>query len=126
MAIKLSKRDEEKFRLAQDLSRQGDLHGTLLMMKELVESNPDIGILRAGLANDYWDIGDIESAEREFKNAIALIPNSERASLGFFHCLWEQGKQDAALEELNRFMSLMDSDEYAEILKAIQQKYSIN
>ena len=53
-----------------------------------------------------------------YKCAIKISPKSEHASLGLFHCLWDQGKTDEALEEMKRFMSISDSEDYREISKA--------
>jgi hypothetical protein len=61
----------------------------------------------------------MDEAERDFKSAVVLSPKSEKASLGLFHCLWEQGKEDGAFEEMKRLIRTTKREEYQVIVDAI-------
>ena len=63
MPHKLSSSDRKKFRKAQERSKNGDMVGCLPLMRELVDSNPEIDLLRVSLAIVYEDIEDMQSAE---------------------------------------------------------------
>jgi hypothetical protein len=44
-------------------------------------------------------------------------------SKGLFHSLWKLGKQVEALEEVKRFQTISDSEDYREIVKEINEKW---
>ena len=114
-----SEEDRKLFAQAQEQSRNGDTQGVVDTMRELVRRQPKSGLFTAVLANALGSLGKTEEAERYFKNAVVLSPEDEKVSLGLFHCLWGQGKREQALEEVRRFISLAESEEYRTILDAI-------
>jgi tetratricopeptide (TPR) repeat protein len=68
-------------------------------------------------------------AGKAFEKLIALRPRSDMISLGLFHSLWEQERFREALEEIKRFVKIVDKtrhkeqiNEYMEILKEIEEK----
>jgi Flp pilus assembly protein TadD len=107
------------YALAQERSRNNDIAGVVEVLRKLVGLRPDSALFNATLANALNTLGEVDEAERLFKQAVSLSPRSEKVSLGLFHCLWGRGKQDEALEEMKRFLSLADSDEYRLILAAV-------
>lgn len=111
--------ERQLFAFAQEQSRKGDTDGVVRAMRELVKHRPKLGIFAAILANALKSLGETAEAEHYFKSAVALSPNSEKISLGLFHCLWSQGKREQALEEVRRFTALAESKEYRAILAAI-------
>lgn len=113
--------DRKLFYLAQRQSRQGDTEGVVRTMRELVKRRPKSGILAGVLANALKSLGQMDEAERYFKSAVVLSPKSEKISLGLFHCLWEQGKEDDAFEEMKRLVrtTKKKSAEYQVILDAL-------
>ena len=117
-----SKIEKEKFDEAKLHSKNGDVEGTLNIMKELINLNPNSALFHAVLANSYWDNNQLVQAEEEFSISVVLAPNSEKYSLGLFHCLWENNKKEEALEEMKRFLSISESNDYQEILKEINMK----
>ncbi len=120
---KLSDIEKEKFNLVQELSRKGDLEGVIKGMEELVELEPNYALFRAVLANALDEFGKSDVAEKEFKKSVELDPTSEIISLGLFHCLWGQDKQIEAFDEMKRFMSISDCEDYRSILKEIKEKW---
>jgi len=70
----------------------------------------------------YWDMGKLEAAEKEFRQAVKLNQDSEKSSLGLFHVLWDQDKKDEAIEEMKRFTTIAKSEDCKAILKEISSK----
>jgi tetratricopeptide (TPR) repeat protein len=85
----------------------------LALAEEYEDSAPVFGIL----GDVYWRLGLLNEAIPCFVRASELSPQSELASLGLFHCLWESGQTDLALDEMERFLSASHSAEYAKLLR---------
>ena len=117
----VSQEDRKKFEQAQRVYEAKDYEGAQEILSELVAANPDHALLRAVLANTYWDLGRIDEALCEFEKAVLLDPASEKVSLGRFHCLWEQGDKIKALDEAKRFLLISESEEYQNILSSINE-----
>jgi len=66
----------------------------------------------------------LNEAASAFEHAVELAPKLEAVSKGLFHCLWEMGQRDKALEEIKRFQSISDSKDYREIIREIIEKCS--
>lgn len=56
--------------------------GRLEILKSMVEQNPRDSFVRYGLAMEYKNAGDLESAVREFQTLLAADPNYAAA---YFH-----------------------------------------
>jgi tetratricopeptide (TPR) repeat protein len=100
-----------------------DLPGTIEMLRSLVAENPESAILNSTFANTLKETGDFGLAIAHFEKAVQLAPQSELYSLGLFHVLWGQGMREEALVETKRFMTISDSDEYREIVAAINSHW---
>jgi hypothetical protein len=86
---------------------------------------PYVGVLKraapgAGLlATLYWEHGDLKNAAKWFSQATTLAPQSETASLGLFHSLWDLGNHDDAFDEMRRFFIVGKSREYLRLLREL-------
>jgi predicted Zn-dependent protease len=81
---------------------------------------------KEALAHGYlaWVLsrgGRYRDAIEHGKVAVQLSPRSERVSLLFFRVLWVADERQQALDEMRRFVMLEDSEEYAQIVLALQQ-----
>ena len=85
----------------------------------LADENEDSASVFGILGDVYWQLGSWENATRCFARAVKLSPKSELASLGLFHTLWESGQARLALNEMERFLSLSHSAEYAKVLREL-------
>lgn len=112
-----SKEDRDLFESAQKTSRTGDFQTAIEQFKVLIAKYPKNGLLHAVLANNYWHLGDLDTAEVEFRTAVELYPKNEHCSLSFFHLLWEKGKETEGFNEMRRFLSIAESDEYKQLVK---------
>jgi predicted Zn-dependent protease len=86
------------------------------LLLALAEQNGESASVFGILGDVNWHLGALDEAIQSFAKACALSPKSELASLGLFHTLWESGQTGPALKEMERFLSLSRSPEYAKLL----------
>ena len=122
--MKLTREDEKLFQRAINSRDTGNLSESCEIFVELVRRHPKNAALHWCLGHMYWKLGDLTSAVNTFREATLLAPRSERASLGLFHCLWEQRKKTQALKEARRFMSICPSKDYADIISELSSHQS--
>ena len=130
MEYKVEISDEEKALMDQGsgLYKQGALKKALPIFLQLSQAHPESPMLTATLANLYWDLGNIETAEGLFYKAVTIGPKSEKISRGLLHILWEQNKEPDAVNEIQRFLNEGEASEsYIDIAKEInlKRKFSI-
>src|SRR6266542_3075194 len=113
---------KQAFSEAVKLKENGDLKSAMQILTELAVEEPESPAILAVLGDVCWEMRLLDEAATVFKRAIALAPKLEAVSLGLFHCLWDSGKREEALDEAKRFMSLADSDDYRKIIKEINDK----
>lgn len=120
----MKKEFEKQFSEAVKLKKTGQFECAKKILLDLQEKDPQSTAILAVLGDICWDMQLLEEAVSTFRRAIELSPTLEAVSLGLFHCLWELGKHEEALEEVKRFQSLSDSEDYREIVKEINEKSS--
>ena len=120
----ISQQEEEtEFNRAIVLRDSGKLDEACKVLTALIEKHPQFSPPYAIKAGILFDLKLYEDAEDCFREAVTLKPLSELASLGLFHSLWNQGRQDIALEEMERFFSVGGkSEDYQNILTEITEK----
>jgi predicted Zn-dependent protease len=122
-ANKTSAAMPEEFRkmLAQaiDLKNQERYSEAAHILEQLRAENPQSASVHALLGHALWEQNQLNLAVPSFRKAVELSPQSETASLGLFHTLMELGDTRSAIAEMNRFMSIADSEEYKAIKKSI-------
>jgi tetratricopeptide (TPR) repeat protein len=74
------------------------------------------------LGSLYFELNDYYNAKINFEIATKISPRSETASLGLFHSLWGIGEKKQALDELNRFTSISESDEHNKLIEEIKKQ----
>lgn len=108
--------------VANGLRESGQLEAAEEILVRLAGDNPKSTEILAVLGDVYWDLGRLDDAVQTFRRATGLSPTLELVSLGLFHCLWKLGKRDEAMEEIMRFQTISDSQEYREIVEAINKE----
>jgi hypothetical protein len=90
--------------------------------KSAVARWPENLYARIGLGNSYYALGDLNSAERAFREATRLFPTDATAFNNLAQILLEQGKKQEALEAARRAVSIGGplAAEYQETLEEIQ------
>jgi predicted Zn-dependent protease len=81
---------------------------------------------KEALAHGYlaWVLsrgGKYRDAIEHGKVSVRLLPRSERVSLLFFRVLWSADQHAQALDEMRRFVTLEDSEEYAQIILQLER-----
>ena len=123
----LSEHAKEELVRAGKLYQQGNIKEALPIMEAIAAEHPEKGILLASLANTYRELGQIERAEDYFKIAVDKSPDSRRISLGYYHLLWEIGKYELAVAEIERFQEHAElTGHYLEIAEEINLKTDYN
>ena len=104
---------------ASQMAGEGDYEEAQKLLFMLQEYHPNCSLVATLLANSYWNLGNLDSAIKYYERAVNIAPLMEKASLGLFNCLWEQGRKEQAMDEMKRFLTISDSETYREILKEI-------
>jgi len=103
---------EEGFRAALEERDAGNYEKSLDILLQLAKERPKSASVYGILGDVYSLRRDLASAITAFEQATQLSPQSELASLGLFHTLWEAKLPREALKEMNRFRALAQSEEY--------------
>lgn len=115
---------KDRFQQAVELKNQGRLAEAEQKFEDLLTLNPASASVHALLADTLWDQGRLTQAIPCFRKAVELAPTSEMASLGLFHTLLESGDRKGAIAEMDRFLSLFDSEEYQALSQQLDHESS--
>jgi tetratricopeptide (TPR) repeat protein len=115
---------DEKVSHASELVKLGKFDDACSLLESLHNEHPSSLLVAKSLANVLWNLDKIDDAIYYYTYALNLSPESEDASLGLFHCLLESDRDDEAFNELRRFLSVADSEEYRSILKELNNQDS--
>jgi predicted Zn-dependent protease len=118
----MTKELKDSFSKAKELRDHGDLPGAKRILLDLSKREPPSPAIFSVLGDVCWEMELREEAANAFREAIQLAPKLEAASLGLFHCLWELGRREEALEEVKRFQALSDSEDYRSIVRGINKE----
>jgi len=102
---------EDAYRQALASWEAGDASSAIETLEGLVSLHPEAGPLRALLGAIYRDTKALEPALEQLEEAVRLLPESDMASRGLFHTLWDLDRAPEARDELRRFLAITDSDE---------------
>lgn len=108
---------EPEFNRALEIWRNGDGQMAVQILERLDSEYPSRPFILGMLGAIYRSLGDHGRSLGYFQQAASLSPQSELASLGLFHSLWEAGRQEEALDEMRRFLSVASSEEYDLLIK---------
>jgi predicted Zn-dependent protease len=123
MPLRMKKELRESYDRAGEFMDAGDLTAAKSILLDLSIQDPSSPAILAVLGNVNWKMGKLEEAAAIFRRATELRPKLEAVSLGLFYCLWDLGKRVEAMEELKRFQTISDSQNYREIVKEINEKW---
>ena len=94
------------------------------MLRKLHRTAPADASVCGLIGEINWHQGRLANAIRWFGKATQAAPQSELASLGLFHALWEADKEDLAIREMKRFLRVSDSAEYRTIQRDLETSIS--
>jgi predicted Zn-dependent protease len=103
---------KSKLDRAIKLNRQGKSADAIRLFKDLLQDHPDSAAAHGYLAGIYFEKGDLTASAKHFRAASVLNPQSETASLGLFHSLWDGGWAREAVKEMRRFLCTAASPRY--------------
>jgi predicted Zn-dependent protease len=108
---------ESEFNRALDIWHDGDGRSAAEILTRLLSSHPRHPAILGMLGAIYHRMENYERAAVYFRQTVSLSPNSELASLGLFNSLWQVNRHDEAVAEMERFLSVSESDEYDLLIK---------
>jgi len=113
---------EPEFNRALRLRDGGDWLGAAAIFEQLDVEHPNHPAILGVWGSIYFHLKDWQRALPLYQRTVSLSPESELASLGLFHSLWNVGKRKEALAEMKRFLSLKESEEYRQLIKEIGEE----
>ncbi len=117
--LTMTEDQKNDFANATLLRRNGDFDGAVATLQKLSQELPQSVIIALTLGDTYCDLKQLEVALSYFSKAVFLKPSSEIASLALFHCLLKLDRSDDAFDEMRRFLTDNDSEEYKRLLDSI-------
>ncbi len=113
---------DNEFSKVVELEEQGRLEEAAQRLRSLIESGATAASAYVKLGGLLWELDQLSSAKKAFKEAVEKAPRWTAASLGLFHTLWQQNLRVDALEEAKRFTKLTGSVEYRDIVQEINER----
>lgn len=98
------------------LRQSGRLEEAVEALREIICDAPDCGSAYLILGSIHWDENRLLEALACFRESVRLLPRLEAASLPLFHVLLELGRTNEAFEEVTRFLSVSESQEYRRLI----------
>ena len=95
--------------------KQADLQAAVAIFEDLLSSHPDLAEARMSLGRALMRLGQPVKAERVYRAAIELEPNSTILRTNLGSCLASQGKFDEAVAELEAVLAQVPGDDGARI-----------
>lgn len=102
----MNKADEAVLDKIIELTNKRKFKEAISGLRPLLRKQPTSSLVCFVAAKFYYESGKYYSSCKYFKRLVVLKPDSEIASLGLFHSLFDLGKEMLALKELNRFIQI--------------------
>lgn len=101
-----------------ELRRAKDLSGAISVYEGVDKAAPDNSMNLHMLAHAYWEAEQYDNGYEAYKRLVVLSPESESATIGFFHCAWALGEYNEAMAEVSRFQERKRvSDDFEQFLR---------
>lgn len=113
---------EVAFKEAMSFRDQDRLPEAAQKLEEILESGFERRESILGpLAHIYFKLHDYDNAERCYSELIRISPDTELGSLGYFHTLWNMGRERDAFNEAKRFLTRHESSEYMAMIEEMKE-----
>lgn len=119
---------EAKKQFSRAITRRdsNDYQGALQLLLPLDKSLGTNVRFLAVLGQVHWELGEYPEAVLTFERAVALSPEYEAVSMGLFHSLLRLERVDDAFNEMRRFLSLSDSENYRALVREINRANDVD
>ncbi len=101
-----------EFDAALDLWHSGDPESAIAQLEALAIKYPNEAAIHGMLGGYLYEQGGLAEARPHTHLAVQLSPKSELAARWHFHVLYDQGLVAEAREELKRFHSITEIEEF--------------
>lgn len=109
--------DEISIERAMSLRNEDKRKEALEILIPLAQKYKNSSVLNGLIGMNYSELENHELSAFYFKKTTRLNPNSELASLGLFHSLWDLSKYKDAFKEMDNFLSKNKAKLYKVTLK---------
>ena len=86
--------------------------------ESVIQTRPDFAPAYIGLANTYWQFGDIDQARQPLEKALELSPNDSEANALMAQFLLQKGQIDEASSFARRALASGSGQSFARIVMA--------
>ncbi len=120
---------EDEFKNAIRARKKDDFGMSNQIISEILIKYPDhkaIPMMHTIHANNYQELGFLEQAKNSFEIALGLKPDLELASLGYYLLLIDLGLDNAAVIELERFITHFEPKMYLDTVKELYENIDQN
>ena len=108
---------EETLKNAKALLEAGKGDAARVMLLEVLKDDPDNMTALLMLGGAYFYEKKFAEAEMVYQRLVLAEPGSGMLSIGLFNSLWNQGRQEEAMEEIRRFIQVADKVQERETLE---------
>lgn len=107
---------------ALELREAGEKTGAVAILLEIVDSIPVADLEAVVVTGSLLREGrEFPKALQCFQKVLDADPFSERGSLGLFHTLWNSGRHDEGFQELERFLSISESEAHFQLIQEMKE-----
>jgi tetratricopeptide (TPR) repeat protein len=96
---------------------------TVQALRQAIEKNPGDLSSRIRLAALYLDKGEVEAAQAEFQEILKAQPDQTIALTGLGLVYFQQGQRDAALEQFDKVIQILEGQKYAHFTPDLNNAY---
>ncbi len=108
---------EETLKNAKALLEAGKGDAARVMLLEVLKDDPDNMTALLMLGGAYFYEKKFAEAEMVYQRLVLAEPGSGMLSIALFNSLWNQGRQEEAMEEIRRFIQVADKVQERETLE---------
>jgi hypothetical protein len=123
-AMEIDKTEELLIEEAIALNNNKLYKEALVILHGIEPKYKESSMLNGLIATAYYFGKKYAISAAYYKVTAELNPRSELASLGLFHSLWELKNYRLAYQEMERFLSSNDADNYKVTLKELYEQLS--
>lgn len=99
---------------------RGEIDKSVEVFEGVLALRPELEVAHIGLANALQVKGDAAGAEKSFRKATSLYPQSALARMQLGEFLYTQGRRDDATAELDKAIELDASGPHGEAARAVK------
>ena len=118
---RMSKSNEDLWEEAWGARDRGDFATVRTALLSIKATHGHRVSFLVALSHAHWELEELDEAEKVMRELTRIRPDNEHFSLSLFHILLEQGRDEAAFVESDRFMYTHTAEQCREYHRAIRE-----